>query len=255
MTPTQRRDDVPTLWAVGASVAVIASLAHEMLGHGLGCLADGGSIRLVTFLVFRCQGGGALADGGGPIGALFVAVLALVLFRISGPRRSVLRLFLLTLGVLTLFWVNAQMVREAMDGSDDWGYVARDLGWPPLWRALLGAIGIAGYLATLRIAAGLGRGFADGRPARLALPYLAAVVSAVFLGALWHGDRAASALDGFMCFGVAPLGYLLVIRTIGREGAKTDSEPIERNKAWLIGASILFVIFAMTIARGVGPLA
>jgi hypothetical protein len=61
------KDDVPTLLAIGVLVSIAASLAHEALGHGVGCLMDGGHITLITFLVFRCAGAGALADGGGPI--------------------------------------------------------------------------------------------------------------------------------------------------------------------------------------------
>lgn len=255
MTSPLPRDDRPTLWSIGVAVAMVASLAHEVLGHGLGCLADGGSITLVTFLVFRCAGAGVLGDGAGPFGALLIAVVALALFRLSRPKVSAWRLFLLTLGILILFWVSAQMVREALDQSDDWGHVARDLAWPPLWRPVVGAIGIAGYIVAFRIAARLTRGFAEANPARLAIPWLACTVSAVFLGALWHGDRAGSALDAFMTFGLAPLGYLPIILALGRQPPSRDQEWIKRSPAWLAVTIALFVLFATTIAPGIGPLA
>ena len=57
----EARDDVPTLIAAGALVSLVASLAHEALGHGLGCTIDGGQITLLTFLVFRAALGGRLA--------------------------------------------------------------------------------------------------------------------------------------------------------------------------------------------------
>jgi hypothetical protein len=84
-----RIDDVPTLVAIGAAVALVASLAHEVLGHGLGCAFDGGTITLITFFVFRCDGGGVLADGGGPVGAFVVALACLLASWRLRPRLSV----------------------------------------------------------------------------------------------------------------------------------------------------------------------
>ena len=127
MNAIRATDDVPTLTAVGAAVAIAASLAHEALGHGVGCLADGGTLTLLTFLVFRCAGAGVLADGGGPVGAFLIATLCLILLRRIRPAPSVASLFGYALGVQTMLWVCAQMVREGIDGGDDWGHVAVDL--------------------------------------------------------------------------------------------------------------------------------
>jgi len=229
------RDDTLTLVAVGLLVAVVGSLAHEALGHGLGCYADHGSITLITFLVFRCRGAGVLADGGGPIGAFAVAVSALILFRALKPKVSVLRLFLLTFGLIVLFWFAAQMVREGIDGSDDWGHVARGLGWPPAWKVAAIVVGVSIYAATMEIAARLAGPFAAGRPLRLAIPWASTCVGAVVLGALWHGDSLASAIDGFMTFGLAPLGtcgrswwpVALLLQPVGRpsSGISPGSQP------------------------------
>ena len=273
------RDDTPTLLALGAIVSITASLAHELLGHGTGCAIDGGRITLLTFLVFRCAGAGVLADGGGPVGAFAVGCAALLVLRTARPRSALLALFLFALGVPTLLWVWAQMIKEGLDGSDDWGHVAADVGWAAGWHATAIVIGAIGYAATLRIARGMSGPVADGRPLRLLIPYLAATVSAVVLGALWHGDRAASALDGLLSFGVAPAGYLLLVRQVARESATSGGDspaalpdsaatpgspaawdlplrgPIKRDVPWLVSAAVLWLAFALTIARGVGPLA
>ena len=147
------------------------------------------------------------------------------------------------------------MVREGIDGSDDWGHVARDLHWRPGWHAVAVAVGVLGYGITLRVATSLGLSLAGGRPATLLIPYASTCTSAVVFGALWHGAPAASALDGFLSFGIAPLGYFLVIRAVAREPIETGAGVIDRSTVWLIGVTLMGISFALTIARGVGRLA
>ena len=253
MTIEKTHDDVPTLIAVGALVAICASLAHEALGHGVGCVADGGRVTLITFLVFRCDGAGVLADGGGPAGAFLVACVCLIVLYRSRPEPTLARLFTYALGVQLSFWVGAQMVREGFDGSDDWGHVAHDLGWAAGWHAGVIAVGIIGYGATVRIAAKLGEPLAQGQPARLLIPYASTCMFAVAFGAMWHGGRAVSALDGFLSFGIASLGYLLAIRVASRKACQ-DRIIISRNWLWLTAVTFIGCIFALTIARGVGQL-
>jgi len=246
------KDDVPTLLAVGVLVSVVASLAHEALGHGVGCLLDGGHITLITFLVFRCAGAGALADGGGPVGVIVMGCLALATAVMARHRPTLLRLFLFTFGTLALLWVCGQVIEEAFDGSDDWGHVATDLGWPHSRHLIAGVLGVLGYGAIMRISSKLGKVIAGGRPLRLLLPYAAAIASAIVLGALWHGDRAGSALDGLLSFGVAPIGYLLVARRTAKSEPANDV--IERNPAFLVFVTCVWLAFALTVAGGVGRL-
>lgn len=255
MNARSTHDDIPTLVAVGAMVAICASLAHEAFGHGVGCLADGGTVTLLTFLVFRCEGAAVLTDAGGPVGAFLIASLCLIILRQLKPKPSAASLFAYALGIQMMLWVFAQMVREGIDGSDDWGHVARALGWPPAWQLAAIAIGSIGYGATIRIAATLGTPLASGRPARLLVPYASTCMFAVVFGALWHGDRAASALDGFLSFGVAPLGYLLAISVVTRARTTPDSAAIGRNSMWLLVVIVIGCSFALTIAQGVGRLA
>lgn len=229
---TEGKDDALTLLSIGALVSIVASLAHEVVGHGLGCLLGDGRITLITFLVFRCAGAGTLADAGGPVGVLVMGSLALAFAWALRRGSSLRRLFLLNLGATALLWACGQAISEAIDGSDDWGHVAANLGWSDEWHWMLGTAGVLGYAATLWGVGRLSAVFADGRSGRLLLPYAAGAASAILLGALWHGDRLASALDGFLSFGVAPAGYLLVARGIA-----------------------LWLIFGLTVARGLGPLA
>lgn len=249
------RDDVPTLLAVGGLIAICASLAHEAFGHGIGCLADGGTVTLLTFMVFRCEGAGLLTDAGGPVGAFLIASLCLIAVRQLRLKPSVPSLFVYALGVQMMLWVFAQMVSQSINGTDDWGQIAQSLGWGPGLHIAVTAIGLIGYGLTIRIAEMLGKPLAQGRPARLLIPYASTAMFAIILGALWHGDRTASALDGFLSLGVAPLGYLLAIRVLARTKATPETIAIGRSNAWLAFASIMLCIFALTIAQGVGRLA
>ncbi len=246
------KDDVPTLVAIGLLVSIVASLAHEALGHGVGCLVDGGHITLITFLVFRCAGAGALADGGGPVGVIVTGCIALAIAAAARRRPSLLRLFLFNFGTLVLLWACGQAIKETFDGSDDWAHVATDLGWPNAWHLMVGAIAVLGYATVVRLSSRLGRVIAGGQPMRLLLPYGAAVVSAIVLGALWHGDRAGSALDGLLSFGVAPVGFLLIARRAAQADRVDDL--IGRNLPFVVLVAVAWIAFALTVAGGVGRL-
>ena len=246
------KDDVPMMVAIGVLISIVASLAHEAIGHGLGCAVDGGHITLITFLVFRCAGAGTLADGGGPIGVLLVGCAALALIHVFRSKALAGRLFLLNLGAIMLFWVCGQAIEEAFDGSDDWGHVANDLGWPSYWQCTLGFAGVSGYIITMRIIGRLGSVLANGRPVRMLLPYAATMLSAIVLGSLWHGGRAASALDGFLSFGVAPIGYLLIARRLAHDPSSPDT--VSRSTGFIVFVAAIWLVFAIAVAKGLGPL-
>jgi hypothetical protein len=248
------KDDTSTLLAIGVLVSIVASLTHEAIGHGMGCLVDNGRITLMTFLVFRCAGAGTIADGAGPIAVLIVGCIAMAMAMAYGLRSRVTisRLFLLNLAATSLFWVGGQAMEEAFNGSDDWGHVAKDLGWSDHWHWILGIIGVIGYVITMRIASHLSKVLAGGRPERLLLPYVGAIVSAVALGAFWHGGRMASAYDALLSFGVAPVGYLVIAKRVGRGDPLPDG--ITRSVKFLVAVAVIWLVFAATIAQGLGAL-
>lgn len=121
------------------------------------------------------------------------------------------------------------------------------------WRACHeGGAGLLGYIITMRIVGRMGSVLASGRPARLLVPYAAATLSAVVLGAFWHGDRAASMLDGLLSFGVAPIGLLLTAKRL--TPMKPAPELVSRRVGFVIFAGVAWLAFALIVAKGLGPL-
>jgi hypothetical protein len=254
------RDDLPTLAAIGVLAALAATVSHEVAGHGLGCLAVGGDIRLITTIFFRCTGGTAVTDLGGPLGNLALGLVALSL---TANRRIVFgetRLFLLLTGGLALFWFFAQLVVDGLAATDDWNFAAGQLGWPPSWRVFAVGAGILGYDLTRR---GLTRGMrtlstgqdraADRR--RILVPWLTGMVAVSASAALFAGDRPGGIRDTVLTLGAMPLGLSLAVVLAARFGPTGESPPLPtpRRWSWIAAAVAAYVAFCLIIARGLGP--
>ena len=126
-------DDLPTLIAIGVLAVMTAVLSHELVGHGVGCLAGGGSVRLVSTINFRCDGATALSDLGGPIGNLVLGVIVLAAIASRNVILEEGRLFAVTTAGVSLFWFCGQAAFAALFAHDDWSFAAREANWPPVW--------------------------------------------------------------------------------------------------------------------------
>jgi hypothetical protein len=247
-------DDPPTLIAVGVLAATLAAVAHEALGHGGACLAEGGAVTLLTSIYFHCRGAGDLTDAAGPLGSLAFGAAALAALRLVARASATQRLFLTTCAAIGLFWFFGQLARDAALAVDDWAFAARraPLGWA------LAALGVLGYAVSVRLLAEPTRALAAGaRRAtlrRLLVPWVAAVASAVLAGALWRGDRLGGAWEGVVALGVAPLGYLLDVRRAARTAGPAPAA-IPRSWPWILAAAAAYATFALTQGLGIGPLA
>jgi hypothetical protein len=255
-------DDRPTLLAIGAAAASLAAFAHEAVGHGIGCLAVGGRIMLLTSIYFRCFGATPLTDAAGPIGNLLPAVGALMLLHMQTERTAPARLFLLMLGGINLFWFAGQMIYSAVLNIEDIAFAARDLSWPWSWRILAFVAGLATYGIGIRQLTPTARAMivAGQHPTairrRIGIAYLGAAASAVAAGLLWMGNPLGSAINGLLTVGIAPFGIWLVAIRAQRLGpSRDDAKPVTRSNFWLIVALAIFLAFAATQGRGIGPLA
>lgn len=255
-TASANNTNAAAVIAVGVLAATLATMAHETLGHGLACIGIGGHITLLTSIWFRCSKWSAIANAGGPIGNLVAGVAAVALLGRGrpGPR---MRLFLLMVAALSLFCFMGQLALESLTNNhDDWYFTALLMGWPAIWRPVGAVVGIGGYLLVGRwLAAVIHRqGGADARAIRLA--YAAAAASAVIAGFLWRPEPFQSALQGFLAFGVAPLGLLGLARRSGAAaGREVSDESGPGAWIWICVCAVVFGVFLLVQATGRGPMA
>ncbi len=245
-------DDTATVAAVGALAATMATVCHETLGHGLGCLGAGAHITLLTSVWFRCSTSSVGADAGGPIGNLVAGILAVALLSRTRADPTV-RLLLLLFGALSLFWFMGQLTFEsATNRHDDW-YWALQPGRAAIWRPVGIIVGIGGYVLAQRVLAAINRehGGCKGRSIRLA--YAAAAASAVIAGLMWRPEPFRSALEGFLILGLAPLGLLGIAGKTSQD-VGNDIRPgcVPRSWIWIAVCAVIFGLFLCIQARGLG---
>ena len=257
---TSLSDHPATVVAAGVLAATLAALCHETIGHGLGCIGVGGRVTLLTSIWFQCRGATSITDAGGSIASLLagVASIAVLSFKV---RHRVARLVLILFGAFSLFWFAAQLIDHPIVNQDDWAFIARRMEWPWIWRPIMIVIGVAVYIATVRIMSAVLRSkCAPGKHA-IRLAYASATTSAVIAGLMWRVAPVVSAREAFLTLGIAPLGLLVATMMAGRTmpGDHHDlpklHAPIPASWAWIVGSAVVFAVFCVVQGRGLGPLA
>jgi len=234
--------------------ATLAAICHETLGHGLGCLGSGGHVALLTSIWFRCSKWSAIADAGGPAGNLLAGLLALALLRYC-RRNATTGFFLFLLAAFNLFWFAAQLAFESLtDRHDDWYWVLQ-MNPPGVWRTVGAVVGVGGYLIVARAVAALIRDQAGPGSHAIRVGYAAAAASAAAAGLMWPPERLRSALEGFLTLGVTSLVLLSIARRADREGVDGGGGPVPRSWIWISVCAVLFGVFLLVQARGLGPMA
>jgi hypothetical protein len=248
-------DDTATVIAVGALAATMATVCHETLGHGFGCVGAGAHITLLTSVWFRCSTSFAGADAGGPIGNLVAGSLALAL--LSHTRLSAtVRLLLLLFGALSLFWFMGQLTFESLTSRhDDWYWALRP-GRAATWRPVGIVVGIGGYLLVQRLLTAMNRKEGGSKAYAIRLAYAAAAASGVIAGLMWRPEPFRSALEGFLILAIAPLGLLTVARKASQDvGREIGAGSVPRSWIWIAVCAVIFGLFLFIQARGLGTMA
>lgn len=197
-----------------------------------------------------------IVDRCGRSGASLVIGAACLLILFRGIRASPFARFtLLLLGAISLFWFAGQLIAHAATNADDWGAIARHNRWPWIWRPIFIAFGAAAYAATMRLVVLLLR--RKDAPSRTAirLAYAASTASAVLAGLMWQPAAGRSAIEGLTTLGVLPLGLLFAGNWATRQPESEASAPIARSRFWIVFTVVVFAVFLLTQARGLGPLA
>lgn len=261
MTGAEQRDDLWTLAAVGVLAAMAATLSHELIGHGAGCLAVSGEVQLVTTVFFRCEGGGVIGDLGGPLGNLAWGLIALGMMASRRVVHPEARLFLLLTAGLSLFWFFGQLALASVTGGDDWIYAAHQAGWPPEWRIGAVVVGVAGYDLTRRAMTRSMRTLApvagwSAMARRFLFPWACGLAAILGAAALYTQALSRGMMDALLGFGAAPLGLLLAVfmaKRLGSTGDEANRAPLPRRLTWVTPAVIAYVLFCLTMGVGIGP--
>jgi hypothetical protein len=246
--------DAATVIAVGVLAATLAEVCHEAVGHGLGCAAVGGHITLLTSIWFRCSKWAPITDAGGPIGNLVAGLTAVALLTYANLGATA-RLFFFLFGALNLFWFTGQLTFESLTSThDDWYWMLQSQ--PAIWRPVAAIVGIGGYVLAARWLSTWVRKRGSPRAYAIRLAYAAAAASAVISGFLWQPEPLRSAFQGFLTLAVAALGLLRIARIAsGAVEQNVDDGFVPRSWIWICLAAVLFGVFLLTQARGLGPMA
>jgi hypothetical protein len=236
------RDDFPTAAAIAILAMCVATAAHEAIGHGGVCLAEGGAITRLTSAYFQCGAPGTWVAAGGPAGNLAAAVLAWPVWRAISPQHARARLFCALVAALSLFWFAGQFFSSAALNEGDLYFVARDLvGSPPLALRIAAAIvGILLYVLGMRFLRA-----ANIPHATRAVAWLAAALAACAAALAYAPDRLGALTQTALEIGAASLP-LLIVRETGGEKAPA----ISRSWPWIVTALAAYLAFVLTLGAG-----
>jgi hypothetical protein len=234
--------------AIAALAFIAACTSHEVLGHGGGCLAEGGRITLLTSVYFHCENGGVIADLAGPCANLLLGIAAYVLLE-RNDWSSNLRHFLLLTCAFNLFWLSGCMLVSAAAGRSDFAYLLRVLAVSPPWlgRLALGALGLLVYWAGMRATA---KHTAQG--ASLVISYTVAGIVSCGAALFFVGPVAPAVREAaFESFGSA-IGLLLLARSMSRRLPQNPlSMPSPSSFGWLAAGVLVTVAFILLLGRGI----
>jgi len=254
--------DLWTIAAIAISATVIANFIHEGLGHGGLCVATGGQPLVLSTVHFQCSANTRLVAAGGTLANLIFGAAFWGTAR-AVKRAALWRYFFWLLMTLNLFDAGGYFLFSGIGNFGDWAAVVA--GWQPpwAWRAGLVALGTVTYfllfvpLCVRELGPFLGKD-AEIRVRRArqltVVPYLTSGVLSCAAGALNPVgpllillSAAAASFGGHS--GLAWMWTLLRGRRI--PSSELQMPEIERNRAWMIAAAVLAIVFIALLGPGV----
>jgi hypothetical protein len=247
------KDDIPTVLAAGVLAATLAAVIHESVGHGVGCLTEGGVITVLTSIWFRCRGAGSLTIAAGPAASLVAGLSCLLLLRRWRPNGG-MQLAITLSAAFNLFWFAGQLIFHAITNGDTWAVMARIQHWPQWWRLVSVALGSLCYVAAARAIINTRRLNGLLSWDTILYSYAAGTFSAMLAGLMWAPMPIRSALEGLLALGAAPAG-LFAIAAAARREPNVRRIAVTRSTIMIFFGISAYVIFLATQARGFGLLA
>lgn len=157
-SPDQSRVDRWTLVGLVLLLSPLLTMAHELLGHAVTCVATGYHPTELGAYYVECPGTGAVAGRlvavAGTTVDVVVAVLAYLAWRVT--RRPLLRLALWIVFTVKALVASGYWLFSGVMGLGDWSPIGdgglAPLTHPWLWRLALTAAGLVAYVGAIRLA-------------------------------------------------------------------------------------------------------
>lgn len=246
-------DDRITVFAIAILAACIATTAHEAAGHGSACLFLGGAVTRLTSVYFRCSISNTWIAAGGPLGNLVAFVLAWSGLLLTPLGMTRMRLLLLLTMTISIFWFASYLIYAALLNDGDPYFVARDLFGEPGLALRTGGVaaGIAFYWIGIQAMRFTVRKSYDARRARRLLwqSWLAASLSACIAALAYAPDRLAAVGQAALEIGVTCLPMLAPV-AMAPAHANPNTGKIGRSWGWISVSLLVFVLFVITLGRG-----
>lgn len=259
-------DDRTTIVGISVLAFIVADIAHETLGHGIGYFLGGGTAGIFTTTrvipALWLSGRHAdIFDLGGPAGNLVFAAWPWLAQRLLRGPALRLRLFLLLLMACSLFWAFGYLIFCGVVAHGDWFALIRQASPPWVWRVLFVVAGVALYRLSMRLVASelhwiISKDDTDSRfrlRRLIPLSYISGGLIACAGAALdpygWKEIFNSGALAGF----AAPVGLLWMPALFPRFGQDRDtaSGTIPRSFVWIAAAFLASIFFIAVLGPGI----
>jgi hypothetical protein len=264
--PLVPADDVITVASIAVLAFIVADLAHEGLGHGLGFYFAGGksslltTTRLIVWIALP-DPQWRIFDLGGPAGNLTLALLAWIGLRLFLTRPVQLRFFLWLAMAFSLFWAFGYLIFCGVTGHGDWMALVAATNFLIPGRILFFFAGILLYRLTIHLLARelhwIVPAHSPNSKSRLShlisLSYISGGVIAC-AGAILDPRGALEILrSGALCSFGAAVGLLFVAGVfvqLPEKQARPD-QPVSRHLAWILAAAAVSLYYIAIIGPGI----
>jgi hypothetical protein len=251
-------DDLFTVASLASIAFIVADIAHEVIGHGVGFLLAGGhSGILTTTRLIESQRlgdrGGDIFDLGGPFGNLLFAALPWLALRVLPPAVPRLRLLLWLVMAFSLFWAFAYLMFCGVVARGDWFALIRAAPNQWIWRIVFIALGFLLYRASINLlATELHWIDSPSRARRLLLTsYIAGGVIACAGAALDPRGPFEILNSGALSSFGAAIGLLQIPSRIPPSATSQANHAIERSVGWIVSAAAFSIFYILLLGPGI----
>jgi hypothetical protein len=255
------RNDMRRDRIAAASIGVLAfaavDVAHEALGHGIAALlAPGVTPVAISTVALSTLGNSRMVPLAGPLLNLILGSACLALFRRVrgfGPGAFFLWLFA-TANLLNAFGYG---VYSGVLDFGDLAVAVQGLEPHAAWRAGMAALGLVGYYATIRIAAGLlsrrlaSLGTGSSQLLSLLLPAYLGGSTVLLAGAALNPIASLVLMSGLTSGFLCMTGLLAVPAVLPEEGGLPVRSVLGTATAWRVAGMIGATLFVAVMGPGI----